>query len=110
MHQRILLLRYSLAYRNGLTGYMNSDAICWYSSFMSKSTSNHSRSFNRAMVTDRQTSIAAFPIYECMQQWDALHGMLIYEDLELRETICDATETWNYDPSVKGLCSFFSRR
>lgn len=42
-----------------------------------------------------------------MQQWDALHAMLIYESLELRESISGGSEAWKHNPRVKGLGSPF---
>lgn len=42
-----------------------------------------------------------------MEQWDALHATLIYEDLELRETISEDSESWKQNPYVKGLRSPF---
>jgi hypothetical protein len=42
-----------------------------------------------------------------MQQWDALHAMLIYENLDLRENIRDEPEAWKHNPRVKGLRSTF---
>jgi hypothetical protein len=44
-----------------------------------------------------------------MQQWDNLHAMLIYESLELRESIRDVSESrsWNHEPKVQGLGSPF---
>lgn len=42
-----------------------------------------------------------------MQQWDALHAMLIYEILDLRESIRDEPEGWKHNPRVQGLRSPF---
>jgi hypothetical protein len=42
-----------------------------------------------------------------MQQWDALHAMMIYESLELREIIGDESEGWKHNPRAKGLGSPF---
>jgi hypothetical protein len=42
-----------------------------------------------------------------MQQWDGLHAMLIYESLEMRESIGDESEPWKLTPQVKGLGSHF---
>jgi hypothetical protein len=48
--------------------------------------------------------LALLPV---MQQWDALHAMLIYESLELRESVRDGSEAWKHSPRVKGLGSPF---
>lgn len=42
-----------------------------------------------------------------MQQWDALHAMLIYETLELRENISSESKDWKHSPRPKGLGSPF---
>lgn len=42
-----------------------------------------------------------------MQQWDALHAMLLYEVLELRESLGDELEAWKHKSKVKGLRSPF---
>ncbi|KAF7558096.1 hypothetical protein G7Z17_g24 [Cylindrodendrum hubeiense] len=43
--------------------------------------------------------------FQCMQRWDALHAMLIYEILELRESISDESEAWKHNPRVNRLGS-----
>lgn len=42
-----------------------------------------------------------------MQKWDALHAMLIYESLELRDSISDEPQSWKHDPRPRGLGSPF---
>lgn len=42
-----------------------------------------------------------------MQQWDALHSMLIFVLLDMREIIVDESEGWKLTPPVKGLGSPF---
>ncbi|KAF2854605.1 hypothetical protein T440DRAFT_504873 [Plenodomus tracheiphilus IPT5] len=79
-------------------------AICCGSGLDSK---NSKRFVRRAIDAARQRLIEAFPSYECMQQWDALHAMLLYEVLELRESLGDELETWKHGPRVKGLRSPF---
>ncbi|RFU28349.1 hypothetical protein B7463_g8004, partial [Scytalidium lignicola] len=60
-----------------------------------------------APVASPSSETASSPSYQCMQQWDALHAMLIYEDLELRESTRDELESWKLNPRVKGLRSPF---
>ncbi|KAH8585439.1 hypothetical protein B0O99DRAFT_587368 [Bisporella sp. PMI_857] len=79
-------------------------AICC-SSGINMSDSN--RFFRRAMDAARQRLIGGFSSLECMQKWDALHAMLIYEIVELRESISDESEEWMHNPRVKGLGSPF---
>ncbi|KAH8662813.1 hypothetical protein BGZ60DRAFT_412051 [Tricladium varicosporioides] len=42
-----------------------------------------------------------------MEQWDALHAMLICEELELRETISEDSQSSKQDPYIRGLRSPF---
>lgn len=56
-------------------------AICCGSAM---ETIDGSRFARQAMEVERQRLIQTFPTYTCMQQWDALHAMLIYGILELR--------------------------
>ncbi|KAK9427489.1 hypothetical protein V1505DRAFT_388751 [Lipomyces doorenjongii] len=65
------------------------------------------RFFRRAMDASRERLIGSFPSYHCMQQWDALHAMLIYQSLELRESVGDESDAWKHTPRVKGLGSPF---
>ncbi|KUJ08297.1 uncharacterized protein LY89DRAFT_630150 [Mollisia scopiformis] len=69
--------------------------------------SDNNQFIKRAIDAARQRLIGSFPSYECMQQWDALHAMLIYEILELRESLREEPETWKHDPRVQGLRSPF---
>lgn len=63
--------------------------------------------FRRAMLAARQRLIEDFPSLECMQQWDAVHAMSIYESLELGERIDDESGAWKLRPPIKGLGSPF---
>ncbi|PVH91552.1 hypothetical protein DM02DRAFT_636054 [Periconia macrospinosa] len=83
---------------------LTSMAICCGSSVNAKETVRFVR---RVMDAERQRLIEAFPSYECMQQWDALHAMLLYEVLELRESLADELEAWKHRSKVKGLRSPF---
>ena len=69
--------------------------------------STNQQFFRRAMLAARQRLIDDFPTLECMQQWDALHAMSIYESLELRERIGDESGAWKLRPPIKGLGSPF---
>jgi hypothetical protein len=48
--------------------------------------------------------------YRCMQQWDALHAMIVYETIELQTTLCDASERWKPRPRASGLRLSFIRK
>lgn len=63
--------------------------------------------FRRAMLAARQRLIDDFPMLECMQQWDAVHAMSIYESLELGDRIGDDSRAWKLRPPIKGLGSPF---
>ncbi|KFY44147.1 hypothetical protein V495_03616 [Pseudogymnoascus sp. VKM F-4514 (FW-929)] len=67
------------------------------------------RFFRRAMDAAQQRLIKNFPAPSCMQQWDFLHAMLIYESLGLKESIRDISESisWNHDAKAQGLNSPF---
>ncbi|EXJ77341.1 hypothetical protein A1O3_09567 [Capronia epimyces CBS 606.96] len=70
-------------------------------------SSDSSRFFRRAMDAARQRLIASFPTHQCMEQWDALHAMLVYEVVDLRASLMEATEKWSHKAPVKGLRSPF---
>lgn len=38
-----------------------------------------------------------------MQQWDAIHALLIYESLEIKEGIGNESEAWRLAMPVKNL-------
>ncbi|GIJ99676.1 hypothetical protein Aspvir_003677 [Aspergillus viridinutans] len=61
----------------------------------------------RAMDAQRQSLIESYPTYHCMEQWDALHAMLLYEILEMGIAPVDASESWKRKRSTKGLKSPF---
>ncbi|KAH8664798.1 hypothetical protein BGZ61DRAFT_366880 [Ilyonectria robusta] len=79
-------------------------AICCSSGI---NRSDNNRFFRRAIDAARERVIGSFPTFQCMQQWDALHAMLIYESLELKEGIRDESEAWKHNPRVNGLGSAF---
>ncbi|KAJ5814537.1 hypothetical protein N7474_006314 [Penicillium riverlandense] len=61
----------------------------------------------RTMDVERRRLIDAYPSYQCMRQWDALHAMLIYELLEMKASSQQETESWKQKPKAKGLKSPF---
>ncbi|KAF2831607.1 hypothetical protein CC86DRAFT_282564 [Ophiobolus disseminans] len=68
--------------------------------------SRRSRRFvKRTMHAERQRLVKAFPSYQSMQQWDALHATLIYGVIELRERFDDDLETWKSKPEIDDLQS-----
>ncbi|KAH8125324.1 hypothetical protein LI328DRAFT_167445 [Trichoderma asperelloides] len=79
-------------------------AICCASSI---SLSAEKTFFRRAMDAARERLIGSFPSYQCMQKWDALHSMLIFVCMDMKEIIGDESEGWKLTPPVKGLGSPF---
>ncbi|KAH0489422.1 hypothetical protein TgHK011_009853 [Trichoderma gracile] len=75
-------------------------AIC---SSTSMNLSTDKRFFRRAIEAARHGLIMNFPSYECMQQWDAIHALLIYETFELKEGIGVESEGWRLAMPVKNL-------
>ncbi|KFY49031.1 hypothetical protein V495_00797 [Pseudogymnoascus sp. VKM F-4514 (FW-929)] len=70
--------------------------------------SENKRFFRRALDAARQRLIGSYDTYACMEKWDALHAMLIYETLDLKESIADdSTMNWSHTPRVTGLGSPF---
>ena len=57
----------------------------------------------RAMDVERQRLIQSYPSYLCMQQWDALHAMLLYGILELRSSLSPQQDEWKQKSYSKGL-------
>ncbi|KAL9619039.1 MAG: hypothetical protein Q9160_006294 [Pyrenula sp. 1 TL-2023] len=83
---------------------LTSMAICCGSGI---NNSADKRFVRRAINAARERLIGTFPCHQCIQQWDALHAMLIYESLEMGESIDVESETWRPSPPVKGLSSHF---
>ncbi|OQE18323.1 hypothetical protein PENSTE_c018G05621 [Penicillium steckii] len=77
-------------------------AICCGSAM---ETIDGSRFARQAMEVERQRLIRTFPTYTCMQQWDALHAMLIYGILELRTLHGEARQgkEWKQKSYSQGL-------
>lgn len=66
-------------------------------------TAEGARFARHAMDVERQRLIASYPTYSCMQQWDALHAMLVYTILELRASHADGNDSWKQKSCSKGL-------
>lgn len=68
---------------------------------------NGARYIQRAMDAQRQMIIEGYPMYVCIEQWDALHAMLLYEILELSIAQDVEIEYWKRKICGKGLKSPF---
>ncbi|EAW17359.1 Zn(II)2Cys6 transcription factor domain-containing protein [Aspergillus fischeri NRRL 181] len=79
-------------------------AICCGSALGVKDAAGYVK---RAMDAQRQSLIESYPTYQCMEQWDALHAMLLYEILEMGITPVDESESWKQKRRTKGLKSPF---
>lgn len=72
-----------------------------------RNTKNGARYIQRAMDAQRQMIIEGYPAYICIEQWDALHAMLLYEILELSTAQGVDIEDWKRKICGKGLKSPF---
>ncbi|EAW09028.1 Zn(II)2Cys6 transcription factor domain-containing protein [Aspergillus clavatus NRRL 1] len=79
-------------------------AICCGSALDVKDAAGYVK---RAMDAQRQSLIESYPTYHCMEQWDALHAMLLYEIIEMGVAPVDESETWKRKRRTKGLKSPF---
>ncbi|KAH2279149.1 hypothetical protein KXW96_007901 [Aspergillus fumigatus] len=61
----------------------------------------------RAMDAQRQSLIESYPTYHCLEQWDALHAMLLYEILEMGMAPIHESESWKRKRRTRGLKSPF---
>ncbi|OJJ78545.1 Zn(II)2Cys6 transcription factor domain-containing protein [Aspergillus glaucus CBS 516.65] len=75
-------------------------AICCGSGLIAKEGAHYVK---RAMNAQRHSLIEAYPNYHCMEQWDALHAMLLYEILELGVPPIEESNSWKQKPRAKGL-------
>ncbi|KAJ5976385.1 hypothetical protein N7481_010092 [Penicillium waksmanii] len=66
-------------------------------------TADGARFARQAMEVERQRLIQTYPTYTCMQQWDALHAMLVYAILELRASNSRSGEEWKQRSYSTGL-------
>ncbi|KAF7128357.1 hypothetical protein CNMCM5793_003087 [Aspergillus hiratsukae] len=83
-------------------------AICCGSALGAKDAAGYVK---RAMDAQRQSLIESYktiqPTYHCMEQWDALHAMLLYEILDMGIAPVDESESWKRKRRTKGLKSPF---
>ncbi|KAJ5674202.1 hypothetical protein N7462_009641 [Penicillium macrosclerotiorum] len=66
-------------------------------------TAHGARFARQAMDMERQRLIQNYPTYSCMQQWDALHAMVVYGILELRVSYGTGKDSWKQKVHSKGL-------
>lgn len=67
-------------------------------------TADGARFAQRTMEVERQRLIQSYPAYTCMQQWDALHAMLVYSILELRASNSSSADNdWKQKSYSQGL-------
>ncbi|KAJ5593830.1 uncharacterized protein N7459_000038 [Penicillium hispanicum] len=66
-------------------------------------TPDGARFARHAMEVERQRLIESYPTYQCMQQWDALHAMVVYGILELRTSSGLGRDEWKQKSYSKGL-------
>ncbi|KAG9521147.1 hypothetical protein KCU93_g7516, partial [Aureobasidium melanogenum] len=65
---------------------------------------NSNTSFlRRAMSAERQRLIEGFPKYSCLEEWDTLHAMWLYETMELPDPSDMTNDDWKLGPRTRGL-------
>ncbi|OJI95794.1 hypothetical protein ASPVEDRAFT_77576 [Aspergillus versicolor CBS 583.65] len=79
-------------------------AICCASGLLSKQSAPFVK---RTMNAQRHSIIEAYPDYTCMEQWDALHAMLLYEILDLSPV--EEGIRWKQRPRGLVKTSFLAR-
>ncbi|KAG9523893.1 hypothetical protein KCV07_g2131, partial [Aureobasidium melanogenum] len=57
----------------------------------------------RAMSAERQRLIEGFPKYSCLEEWDTLHAMWLYETMELPDPSDMTNDDWKPGPRTRGL-------
>ncbi|KAJ6157967.1 hypothetical protein N7470_005559 [Penicillium chermesinum] len=75
-------------------------AVCFGSAL---ETADGARFARQAMTLERQRIIEAFPASECMQQWDLLHAMLLYEVLGIRIASESVKAPWKLTSYSKSM-------
>ncbi|KAG9561387.1 hypothetical protein KCU71_g8990, partial [Aureobasidium melanogenum] len=65
---------------------------------------NSNTSFlRRAISAERQRLIEGFPKYSCLEEWDTLHAMWLYETMELPDPSDMTNDDWKLGPRTRGL-------
>ncbi|KAG9596703.1 hypothetical protein KCU77_g5327, partial [Aureobasidium melanogenum] len=65
---------------------------------------NSNTSFlRRAISAERQRLIEGFPKYSCLEEWDTLHAMWLYEMMELPDPSDMNNDDWKLGPRTRAL-------
>ncbi|KAH0145189.1 hypothetical protein KCU67_g12741, partial [Aureobasidium melanogenum] len=64
---------------------------------------SNTSSLRRAMSAERQRLIEGFPKYSCLEEWDTLHAMWLYETMELPDPSDMTNDDWKLGPRTRGL-------
>ncbi|KAI9739875.1 MAG: hypothetical protein M1818_004931 [Claussenomyces sp. TS43310] len=75
-------------------------AICCVAGIQCKESKSY---IERAIDADRHHLVRIFPTCACMEQWDALHAMWIYEMIELEDPFAPDSESWKPNSRAKGM-------
>ncbi|THZ53010.1 hypothetical protein D6C86_10031 [Aureobasidium pullulans] len=67
-----------------------------------KTFSNHAF-LKRAMASERQRLVESFPNSSCIEEWDILHSMWLYELIELPGVPETVDDHWKPGPRTRGL-------
>ncbi|THW24989.1 hypothetical protein D6D23_04753 [Aureobasidium pullulans] len=71
-------------------------ALCW-------KTSSNNTFLKRAMTAERQRLVEGFPNSSCIEEWDILHSMWLYELIELPGVPETVDDHWKPGPRTRGL-------
>lgn len=79
-------------------------AVCFGSALENTDGARFAR---QAMTLERQRVVETFPTLSCMQQWDSLHAMMVYEILGLKVASSSAKAPWKFSLHRKGAQASF---
>ncbi|THX72461.1 hypothetical protein D6D04_09071, partial [Aureobasidium pullulans] len=66
-------------------------------------TSSNNTFLKRAMAAERQRLVEGFPNSSCIEEWDILHSMWLYELIELPGVPETVDDHWKPGPRTRGL-------
>ncbi|KAG9653402.1 hypothetical protein KCU95_g13440, partial [Aureobasidium melanogenum] len=70
---------------------------------LSLGDSSNTAFLRRAISAERQRLIEGFPKYSCLEEWDTLHAMWLYEMMELPDSSNMTNDDWKLGPRTRGL-------
>ncbi|KAK6007390.1 hypothetical protein QM012_004204 [Aureobasidium pullulans] len=70
---------------------------------LSLSNTTDTSFLRRAISAERQRLIEGFPKTSCLEEWDTLHAMWLYEMMELSDPSNTTDDDWKFGPRATGL-------